>query len=132
VKYLLDTHTLLWARLNPQKLSVAHREIILARDTEKYISSLNIWEISLKFSIGKLELGTHNPDEFLASALSVGFMLAEPTAQQYASFYKLPEVIKHKDPFDRMLIWHTITSNMTLLSSDKRLPEYGVHGLKLA
>ncbi|HVA11424.1 MAG TPA: type II toxin-antitoxin system VapC family toxin [Candidatus Dormibacteraeota bacterium] len=132
MKYLLDTHILLWARLDPAKLKPAQRRILLDTSAQKLISSLSIWEISLKFSLGKLSLGDHSPEEFFESMLQLGFQLAEPSPGQFASFYRLPKVLAHKDPFDRMLIWQALQEKLTLLTSDQRLPEYKLHGLLLA
>ena len=131
MSYLLDTHILLWSRLDPSKLTPAHQTILRDTTAQKLISSLSIWEISLKFSLGKLTLGGHTPEEFLDSARKLGFQLVEPTPDHFASFHRLPKVLTHKDPFDRMLIWQAIQDKLTLLSSDKLLPEYKLHGLLL-
>jgi len=131
VNYLLDTHTLLWARLEPSRLTPQQRRLIEASDREKCISTISIWEISLKFSLGKLNLGGHNPEEFLQNVQELGFHILAPAPEQYASFHQLPALAKHKDPFDRMLIWQAIQNDLTLLSSDRQLPSYKIHGLTL-
>lgn len=132
MSYLLDTHVLLWARLEPNKLTAAHQAILRDPAVPKYISTLSLWEISLKFSLKKLTLGTHTPEEFLESALQLGLQLVEPTADQFVSFHRLPAVVRHKDPFDRMLIWQAMQSKLTLVSTDKQLAAYKLHGLSLA
>jgi len=132
VSYLLDTHTLLWLRLSPEKLPEAHQEIIADARMPKIISTITVWEISLKFAIGKLDLGGNNPEEFLRSAVHLGFQVMAPESTQFASFYQLAHVTGHKDPFDRMLIWQAIQNNLTLLSHDRQLPNYKPHGLMLA
>lgn len=131
MSYLLDTHILLWARLEPGKLSTSHRNI-LSSNEQKFISTVSIWEISLKFSLGKLTLGGHNPVEFLDSALVLGFQIATPEPEQFASFHNLPKMITHKDPFDRMIIWQAIQGKFTLISRDHELPNYRIHGLQLS
>ncbi len=55
MKYLLDTHTLLWSLLDTKKLSKKVREILENRINEIYVSTIALWEIALKSSIGKLE-----------------------------------------------------------------------------
>jgi len=132
MKYLLDTHILIWARLDHKKLTVAHRAILESASEEKYISAISVWEISLKYYIGKLELGSITPDEFIAGIYKLGIKVVAPTTEQYSSFYLLPTINKHKDPFDRMIIWHSIESGLTLISSDKQMSEYKIHGLNLA
>jgi PIN domain nuclease of toxin-antitoxin system len=132
VNYLLDTHVLLWFGLDPERISSKQRAIIDGRDAMKFISSISIWEISLKFARGKLSLGRHTPEEFLESALSLGFHIISPDPGQFASFHKLPSVVGHKDPFDRMLIWQAIQSDLIFLSQDRQLPNCDIHGLKFA
>ena len=72
MNYLLDTHILLWLRLSPEKLSPEHKKIIESSEYEKFVSSITQWEISLKYAIGRLELGSHTPDEFLAGIYKIG------------------------------------------------------------
>lgn len=127
--YLLDTHILLWSRLDPAKLAKNQKMILEASDARKVISSISIWEISLKFSLGKLELGGHTPEEFLNSAIQLGFEVISPETTTFASYHNLPQIEGHKDPFDRMLIWQSIQGGMTLLSSDPKLSEYKPAGL---
>lgn len=131
MKYLLDTHTLLWYRLEPNKLSEVHRLAISASDKQKYISTISIWEISLKFGLGKLGLNGHTPEEFVTSAVDIGFQIIQPEVGNFASFHRLPNVLKHKDPFDRMLIWQALNQDLVLLSHDTKMATYKIHGLTL-
>lgn len=130
--YLLDTHTLLWARLEPTRLKGSHKEILLTSDKQKLISTVSIWEISLKFALGKLELGGHNPEEFFETAIDLGFEVMPPEPDSFISFYRLKSIPLHNDPFDRMLIWQAICSRLTLLSSDIKMSQYKPEGLVLA
>jgi PIN domain nuclease of toxin-antitoxin system len=132
VRYLLDTHTLLWSRLEPSKLPSVHRQILSDAGTIKAISTVSIWEISLKFALGKLELGGHTPEEFLSTAVHIGFEVVAPLPEHLASFHNLSAVPGHKDPFDRLLIWQAIQNNLTFLSSDNRMASYRPRGLNLA
>lgn len=130
MNYLLDTHILLWLRLEPARLSPLHCEIIENPAVLKFISTISVWEISLKFSLGKLDLGGNTPEVFLETALKLGFQLATPETSYFASFHRLPQVKGHRDPFDRMLIWQAVQSDFTLLSHDRQLAGYNIHGLK--
>jgi PIN domain nuclease of toxin-antitoxin system len=127
--HLLDTHVLLWARLDPAKLTKAHKAILQNTETKKVISSISIWEISLKFALGKLDLGGHSPEEFLQSAINIGLEVVSPEPSVFASYHRLSQIPEHRDPFDRMLIWQSIQSQMTLLSSDSKLSLYKPAGL---
>jgi PIN domain nuclease of toxin-antitoxin system len=131
MNYLLDTHVLLWLRLSPDELKKAQKTVIESSEEEKFISSISVWEISLKFSLGKLDLGGHTPDEFMAGIHELGIKVITPTPEQYATYYLLPKIDGHRDPFDRMIIWHAMQSGVTLISSDQQLHQYSKHGLKV-
>jgi PIN domain nuclease of toxin-antitoxin system len=131
MSYILDTHILLWARLEPKRIRPKQRIILESSDVEKWISSITVWEISLKYSLGKLDLGGHTPDEFIAGIYKLGMKVIAPNTEQYSTYYLLPKIPSHKDPFDRMLVWHAMKSGATLLSSDNRLNEYEPHGLTI-
>ncbi len=132
MSYLLDTHALLWLRLSPSKLSLRHRKILESPGEQKFISSLSIWEISLKYALGKLALGGHTPEEFLSTAVNLGLQVVTPTPEQFASFHRLPKLKNHKDPFDRMLIWQAVQSGHVLVSSDRQVATYDIDGLAVA
>ena len=131
MNYLLDTHTLLWLRLSPEKLKPEQAKIIKSSEGEKFVSAISIWEISLKFSLGKINLNGHTPDEFIGGIQRLGLNLITPTTEQYSAYYLLPKIKNHKDPFDRMIIWHAMQSGVTLLSSDLKFAEYKPHGLNV-
>jgi PIN domain nuclease of toxin-antitoxin system len=129
MSYLLDTHILLWLRFSPEKLTEIQRIALTSSEEEKFISSLSAWEISLKFSLGKLDLGGHTPEEFMAGLYALGIKTITPTPEQYATYHLLPKVDGHRDPFDRMIIWHAMQGGLTLISSDHKISEYKIHGL---
>jgi PIN domain nuclease of toxin-antitoxin system len=131
MNYLLDTHILLWARLDPKRIRPKQRAILESKDAEKWISSITVWEISLKYSLGKLNLGDHTPDEFIAGIYKLGIKIITPNTEQYSTYYLLPKIPNHNDPFDRMIVWHAINSGAALLSSDNKFNEYEPHGLTI-
>lgn len=131
MKYLMDSHILLWLRFSADKLTKPQRAIIESAEDEKFISSITAWEISLKFSLGKLDLGGHTPDEFMAGIHKLGIKVITPTPEQYATYYLLPKMDHHKDPFDRMIIWQALQSGLPLISSDQQFSHYKPHGLEV-
>jgi PIN domain nuclease of toxin-antitoxin system len=130
--YLLDTHTLLWVRLDPERLTAAHRKILRNLNTRKLISVISMWEMSLRFGLGKLDLDGHTLEEFFDGAQELGLQTVSPEPETFASFYRLEAVPAHKDPFDRMLIWQAIRTGLPLLSYDRTFPAYKPEGLRLA
>lgn len=129
--YLLDTHYVLWSLYEPENITDSVRQI-LENDTDiKMISGINLWEISLKYSLGKLELGGTKPDEILDSLLESGFSVAELEGRLLATYHKLPRKDDHRDPFDRLLIWQAISSDYTLITHDNAIAQYRTDGLRL-
>jgi len=130
MKYLLDTHILLWILFEDEKLSEKVREVIRDPDNEIYVSTITYWEISLKYSIGKIELDEITPEELPEKAKEIGIKTLGVSEYEASTFYKLPK-IKHKDPFDRLIIWQAINRNITLISKDKEIRDYQKFGLKI-
>lgn len=127
--YLLDTHTLLWALFEPEKLGMQAYAILTDRDNPVYVSSVSFWEISLKAALGKLTLTHCTPDELPDAAENVGFSALPLEPAEAATFYRLPRQ-PHKDPFDRMLIWQALRRNLILVSRDRLFSDYAELGLK--
>jgi len=95
-----------------------------------FVSSISFWEISLKYSIGKLSLNNILPEDLPSIALDCGLDILELDSNTMSTFHKLPR-ISHKDPFDRMIIWSAISKNLTLISRDSSFSEYEKFGLSL-
>ena len=131
MNYLLDTHYVLWSLFNPELITNSIIQILEDEQSTKYVSGINLWEISLKYSLGKLELEDSNPDEVFTSITESGFEVAEVDTHLFSSYYKLPKKDDHKDPFDRMLVWQAINSDYTLISNDQKIKAYIDDGLKL-
>lgn len=130
MSYLLDTHTFLWAAFSPDKLSAKAREAIRSAENQVSVSSVSFWEISLKYTLGKIELSNCTPAEMPDIATQMGIEITQLGAKETASFYQLPKVA-HKDPFDRMIIWQAIQQQRVLVSKDANFPEYRQFGLKV-
>ncbi len=131
MKYLLDTHYLLWSLFEPEKIPVSIVNIIENEEDEKYVSGISLWEISLKYSIGKLELYGTNPEDLYDSLLEAGFKVLSLKNIDAATFFRLPLQEDHKDPFDRLLIWQAIQNNLIFLTKDKKIEQYRKIGLRL-
>lgn len=129
MKALLDTHSFLWAGIEPEKLSTAARKLIGDSSHQVHVSTVSFWEISLKFALGKLRLTGCRPDDLVPLANEMGLDIVAPTAEESAGFYRLPK-FAHKDPFDRMLIWQCLQRDWTFISRDRALGEYEALGLR--
>ena len=130
MNYLLDTHAFLWAAFSPNKLSAKARNEIRSAENQVCISIVSFWEISLKYTLGKIELSNCTPADMPDIATQMGFEIIQLGAQETASFYQLPK-IAHKDPFDRVIIWQAIQQQRILVSKDVNFPGHQQFGLKV-
>lgn len=131
MNFLIDTHIFLWAIFEPEKIPKKIKASILNRESTVYISIITFWEISLKFTLSKIDLKGILPDNLPAIALKDGFEILDLNIGTASSFYKLPKT-KNKDPFDRMLAWQAIKENYILITKDKDFASYKSLGLKTA
>ena len=124
MKYLLDTHTLLWSIGKSRKLSAKVRGILKDTAHEIYISSASLWEISLKYGLGKLVLGSMGPEDIPSHCDKLGYINL-PIGLIDASFYHtLKRYDNHKDPFDRMLISQSLANGYPIVTDDSKFSAY--------
>ena len=93
------------------------------------VSVVTFWEISLKYTIGKLELTGVKPEELPDFASQMNLEILLLTAAEASIFHKLPR-LSHKDPFNRIIIWQAIQQKMTLVSKDRDFKAYRKFGLR--
>lgn len=128
---LIDTHIFLWLLFNPQKIDKRYTKLLEAPENSIFLSDISLWEISLKCSIGKLSLNGVTPEQLPPLAKTMGIQSLSLSTESACSFHQLPR-LKHKDPFDRMLIWQAIEGKYSLVSNDGSFVEYEQFGLTLA
>lgn len=129
MKILLDTHYLLWTFIDTSKISKSIYNKLLSEENDVYYSQASLWEISIKFNMGKLMLNGMTPDEFYNEIENSFLKCRTFENDELITFYKLPA--EHKDPFDRIMIWQSIKSDYHFLSVDNEIKNYKKHGLKL-
>ena len=130
MSFLLDTHTLLWALFEPARLGRKGAEILVNADETILVSVVSFWELSLKYAIGKLELGNVTPDDFPSLVRQAGFEVLPLAEADAATYHHLPR-LGHKDLFDRLLIWQAISWKLTFITQDKACAAYKKQGLKM-
>ncbi len=130
MKYLLDTHTIIWAVTDSDKLSINAKEIIEDAGSPLFVSAISFWDISIKFGLGKLEFLNINPMEILKAVEQMGIEILPLGALHCTSYHQMPAQF-HKDPFDKMLIWLSLSNGHTLISKDENIQKYTTVGLKM-
>jgi PIN domain nuclease of toxin-antitoxin system len=129
MKYLIDTHVLLWSLFSPKQLPEKVQAILMDLQNEIFVSVISFWEISIKYSLGKLSLQGVKPDELPGFLHEAGFEVVNIDETVAATFYQLPRG-DNADPFDRLIVWQAIHNDMILLSKDNRMATYSKNGLK--
>jgi PIN domain nuclease of toxin-antitoxin system len=130
MKLLLDTHTLLWSIGKSNELSQRVINELENSINEVLISAISLWEIALKYSVGKLSIESFDIREIPKYSKEMGFELIPLDPIEALNSLQLPLKESHKDPFDRMLIYQCIQNRYTLVSKDSRLKLYKDDGLK--
>jgi len=126
MKYLLDTHVVLWMAENSPMLSDAAKLAILDKHSLKFVSIVSAWEVAIKLTTGKLRL-EGGLEEFFHIMDENGLQVLGIERAYLQKIQTLP--FFHKDPFDRLLIATAIIENMTLISVDENMPKYEVSWL---
>ncbi len=129
MKLLLDTHIVLWAALEPERISQTARDMLVDPANTRLVSAASAWEIATKVALGKLPL-PEPPQTFLDRAMADLCCGELPISMKHA-LAAATLVRHHNDPFDRLLVAQAITERATLVTADGALPPYVVHGLLL-
>ena len=103
MKYLLDTHTLIWSILDIEKLSPEVRNIIENPKNEIFVSGISFWEIAIKAQLGKFNFGGINIILIPNIAKDYGFNIISPDSYDFITYGELTQVEDHKDTFDRIV-----------------------------
>jgi len=124
VNILLDTHVVIWALENNPTLAERAVNAIVDGNNMVFVSSISVWEISIKQKLGKLKA----PNNLLEEIRGHRFTPLPINADHAQLAGQLPYI--HKDPFDRMLIAQAIIEKLVLLTRDELIAKYDVSILK--
>jgi PIN domain nuclease of toxin-antitoxin system len=116
---LVDTHIALWALGDPARLSDAEKALLTDPSVDRRLSPMSIWEAAIKREAGRLRAPRN-----LTAILAAEFRLLEITASLLEAAAELPR--HHADPFDRVLIAHALTEDLSVLTRDENFLAYGV------
>ena len=119
---LLDTHLLLWAAGEPQRLSAKARALLLDSANQLVFSSASLWEISLKNGLERPDFNV-DPRRLWRMLLVNGYRELPVTSEHAVAVNDLPPL--HKDPFDRIFVAQARVEGLTLLTADKAVAKYG-------
>ncbi|MBO4705677.1 MAG: type II toxin-antitoxin system VapC family toxin [Spirochaetaceae bacterium] len=129
MKYLIDTHILIWLAVSPEVVSKTILEIIENPSNEIYISTVSLWEIAIKLSIKKLDLQGLEISDLVNICNEQGITIVQLPITAVQKYRNLPMKEKHRDPFDRALIALCISDGYVFLSHDSKVEQYEQDGL---
>ncbi|MDZ7754024.1 MAG: type II toxin-antitoxin system VapC family toxin [Gammaproteobacteria bacterium] len=118
---LLDTHLLLWAAGDPERLSAEARRLIEEPLNTLHFSAASIWEIAIKSGLGREDFRVQ-PRVLRRGLLENGYVELAVNSAHAVAIDHLPPI--HRDPFDRLLLAQAEAEGFTLLTADDRLAHY--------
>ena len=121
MKLLLDTHVLLWAAGEPERLPAAARELIEDPQADLLFSPASLWEVAIKRSLDREDFRVV-PRLLRRGLLDNGYAELPITSEHAVALVGLPPI--HKDPFDRMLVAQATIAGIELLTVDEVVARY--------
>jgi PIN domain nuclease of toxin-antitoxin system len=121
VKLLLDTHILLWAAGQPERLPALAREMLELPTNELLFSVASLWEIVIKVGLGREDFRVE-PRLLRRGLIDNGYAELSITGSHALAMETLPPL--HRDPFDRMLVAQATVEGVLLLTTDPLVGAY--------
>jgi PIN domain nuclease of toxin-antitoxin system len=121
MRFLLDTHLVVWLPVSGPRLTRQARTILNDPENGFLFSAVSLWEIAIKRSIGKLDPGI-DPGAIRRELIDMGYEELAVLGQHALAVEGLPWI--HKDPFDRLLIAQAIVEGITLLTVGATIARY--------
>lgn len=120
MRYLLDTHVILWWFTAPEKIKPKAQKIISDTSNNIFFSSASFWEMAIKKSLGRLTL----PHNLLETVVAENFKVLPIMPEEGLGVADLPFL--HTDPFDRLLIIQAKLHDLVIITRDSKITEYPV------
>ena len=124
MRVLLDTHALVWALAEPDRLSPRARAVLVDPGTVAFVSLVSAWELSILEGLDRVRLKVPLSRVFTEGLASLRINLLPIRLSHVASVALLPP--HHRDPFDRMLVAAAIAEKLSVVSGDSVFRRYGV------
>jgi PIN domain nuclease of toxin-antitoxin system len=121
MKFLLDTHVLLWAAAEPARLSSTARRLLNDADNELLFSPASLWEVVIKRALGREDFQV-DARLLRRGLIDNGYAELPISSDHVVAVESLPPI--HKDPFDRLLVAQATVEGVTLLTVDPKVAQY--------
>jgi len=123
MRFLLDTHLLIWSQIDTKRISARTRRLMEDEGNDLYFSVVSLWEIGVKRALNRPEFNI-DPHILRGELFSKGFTELPVSAEHALAVEQLPPL--HRDPFDRLLLCQTLVEGLILLTKDEELLAYPV------
>jgi PIN domain nuclease of toxin-antitoxin system len=124
IRYVLDTHALVWSVLSPNKLGAQARRIIEAAGPgELALASASIMELGRLIDADKIDLNSCRPTDVFGDAIEYNTVL--PASLEAA--IKAPALaLPHADPYDRLIVAEALVLGVPLITKDSNIADSGI------
>jgi PIN domain nuclease of toxin-antitoxin system len=120
MKFLLDTHLLIWASESADRLPQSARDLMSANH-DLFFSVASLWEVAIKN--GRKHPGFRmNARVLRRGLLDNGYHELPILSHHVVDVDSLPLI--HRDPFDRLLVAQAMAEGITLLTADAIVAQY--------
>lgn len=123
MKVLLDTHILLWALGSPERLPEYIIDLVCDEKNEIYVSAVSLWEIAIKHKKAPAQM-PFSSIQIRNYCQRAGYYFLSMSVESTSTFDKL-NFENNNDPFDQMLVSQSIANNMTFVTHDSKIKEFG-------
>lgn len=122
--FLLDTHTLLWWLFEAERMSMSSFDVVADKAIDVHVSAISAYEIATKFKKGQLPGAKPIIGRFPEMAEEEGFIELPITSAhgETAGAFKAA----HRDPWDRLLAAQAKVEQLTLLTNDREMVQFGI------
>jgi len=124
MNFLLDTHVFLWFINDDPRLSDQRKDMIENEHNLRYLSVASLWEMSIKYNLGKLKLEPSYDDFVEKEVQESSIILLNIELEHLRMNASLP--FHHRDPFDRILIAQSLAENLPIMTVDSIFNQYPV------
>ncbi len=124
MRILLDTQAFLFATLETRRFSDHAMSRMSSSDSELLLSDVSCWEVAIKVAIGRLSIEGDITQFFDEQAREMRLTPLPISRAHVLYVATLP--LHHRDPFDRLLVAHSLHERVPLVSNDHKLDDYGI------
>lgn len=123
MRYLLDTHALLWFLGDDNRLSESAMIAIMNPANQVFVSDVSFFEVAIKLTLNKLKIARPLAS-FINQTISQKFRILPIRHEHIITYQQVQIYESHRDPFDRMLIATALHEQLDIITIDEKFDGY--------